>query len=487
MPDAAPPAPNPIDPPETAKRDARKCFEHALKAAESKNYDYAIELYLQGLALWPGAIEDGLKRLRVTGVARRQSGKKAPGFLEVRKYPTTGKDARKNLLNAYHLFALDPTHSQYLEAVLLSALQIGLHYVVHWIAPILWESLSRETKLSAARVANIYRAVEEAGDRLNEFGDLRAAEETLRIALHLADRWRAMTPDNSDANKAVSSASSKLTIVQGRFGTDEDFRSSLKDAAAQRDLHDQQRTVQQDVRLSELIAKAGAAYEADPNTALKLTNLVDLLLRTEDDAREQEAVRLLDEAYARSGDYTLKFKADDVRIRRLRRQVRAAVDARDARPGDEAARATADDLRRRQVETELAIIEERIRQYPTDLRLRYELGVRLFEMGRFDEAIPAFQLAQAEVRRRDAARLYIGRCFFEKQFWEQASGVLSSAVAEHEIQDDDVGKGLRYWLARTLEATGKPNEAARVYGQLIQFDYNYRDARQRFERLSLGS
>ena len=62
MPDAAPTLPNPIDPPESAKRDARKCFEHALKAAESKNYDYAIELYLQGLELWPGAIEEGLYR-----------------------------------------------------------------------------------------------------------------------------------------------------------------------------------------------------------------------------------------------------------------------------------------------------------------------------------------------------------------------------------------------------------------------------------------
>src|SRR5262249_10358039 len=129
----APPPPSPLDPPDNVKDAARRLFTHARKAADTKNYDYAIELYLQGLAQWPAAVEDGLKPLRVTGTARRMAGKKAPGFLEIRKFPTTNKDALKNLLNAYHLFAFDPTNSTYLEAILVNAAKLGLDFVGHWI------------------------------------------------------------------------------------------------------------------------------------------------------------------------------------------------------------------------------------------------------------------------------------------------------------------------------------------------------------------
>src|SRR5215470_16276735 len=99
----APPPPSPLDPPDNVKDAARRLFIHARKAGDAKNYKYAIELCLQGLAQWPAAVKEGLMLLRVTGTARRMAGEKAPGFLEVRRFPTNGKDAIKNLLNAYHL------------------------------------------------------------------------------------------------------------------------------------------------------------------------------------------------------------------------------------------------------------------------------------------------------------------------------------------------------------------------------------------------
>jgi hypothetical protein len=43
---------------------------------------------------------------------------------------------------------------------------------------------------------------------------------------------------------------------------------------------------------------------------------------------------------------------------------------------------------------------------------------------------------------------------------------------------------LNYWLARGLEAAGDALEAKKVYGDLIQSDYNYRDARHRLEKLT---
>ncbi len=479
-----PPSPISPDPPDPVKAAAQRLFTHARKAADTKNYDYAIELYLQGLAQWPAAVEEGLKLLRVTGTARRMTGKKAPGFFETRKYPTNSKEAAKNLLNAYHLFALDPTNSEYLEAILINASKLGLDLVGHWIAPILWETFSRETKLNVARCDAIFKALDQIGDHLTDTGQFKAAAEVYRVAQLFADAWRNAQPNSSDASKAVSSASSKLTIVQGRFGTDEDFRSSLKDGSTQRDLHDSQRGVQEDSRVRELIEKALNDYKANPANISKLTSLADLLTRQESEADETEALKLLTEALQRTGDYVCKFKADDIRMRRARRRVRDIVAKHKAEPNDEKLRHDAETARKQLLEGELAIYEDRIRQYPTDLRLRFEQGIRLFEMGRIDDAIPVLQQAQSEPRQRNRTRLYIGRCFFAKKFYSQAIETFNSTLADHEIAEDEVGKDLQYWLGRTYEATAKNTDAVRVYGQLIQFDYNYRDARQRFEKLA---
>ncbi len=474
------------EPSDSVKATAQKCFDHARKVGEAKNYDYAIELYMQGLALWTSAVEEGLKMLRVVGVARRQAGKSAPGFLTVRKFPLGGKDALKNLLAAYQLFALDPLNSQYQEAILVNAAKLGLARVGLWIAPILWESFSREGKMAGARCEVIFIALNEVGDRLQAAADYKAAAEVFKVSQYFADVWKQAQPDRPEAHRAVSAASSKLTIVVGRFDTDEDFRSSLKNGEAQRDQHDRQRSVQQEDRLRELIDKARADYRANPNTPLKLLALVDLLTRQEIESEEDEAIALLSEASQRIQDYALKFKADDIRVRRLRRREREAIDKHRAAPQDAALKHDAERVRRSRVEEELKVIEDRIAHYPTDMRLRYELGVRLFEMGRIDDAIPVFQQAQSEPKRRDHARLYIGRCFYEKKFYAQAENVFRQTLGEHELKNDEVGKELQYWLARALDAAGKSAEAGGVYGQLIQIDYNYRDARLRFEKLNDG-
>src|SRR5262249_28337647 len=147
----------------------------------------------------------------------------------------TNKDALKNLINAYHLFAFDPTNSTYLEAILVNAAKLGLDFVGHWIGPILWDAFSRESKLSVTRCDAIFKALDSIGEHLMSTQDFKAAAEVFKVAQLFADAWRQAQPTSSDASKAVSAASSKLTIVQGRFGTDEDFRSSLKDGSSQRD------------------------------------------------------------------------------------------------------------------------------------------------------------------------------------------------------------------------------------------------------------
>ena len=74
-------------------------------------------------------------------------------------------------------------------------------------------------------------------------------------------------------------------------------------------------------------------------------------------------------------------------------------------------------------------------------------------------------------------------CFLEKGLHAQAITSLNQAIEEHELIGDDLGKSLYYLLGRACEAAGKKEDAIKAYGQVIQWDYNYKDVRGRLEDL----
>jgi len=471
---------------EEQKAKARKFFEHARKAADTRNYDYAIKLYVDGLALWPDAIEEGLKKLRVVATARRLEGGKPLGFLAVRKYPVGGRDLAKSLKNALFLFGMDPQNIAHMEQILLLATKARCDRLAWWIAPVLADAYNSGKKLPANRYAASCAAMDQAAELAAAFDEKEAAIKILEACISVTQTWARHYPDSGEAVKMRGNASSKLTIVKGRFDKAEGFQESLKDAEAQADIRDSDRGVHTVDRYQQLIAKARQDWQANPDTPAKLLHLVDLMARIERDDVENEAIALLEKQYAASGEYSFKMRADDLRIRQMGRHRRDWQLKLKENPGDGQAHEAFVRHVARQNEAEIAIFRERLDRYPTDMRLRFQLGLRLFAARRYDEAIPMFQQAQLDGRCKGESRVYIGRCFYEKHFYEQACSTLRAALAETESGTSRVAMELNYWLGRALEASDNISEAARVYGQLIQIDYNYRDARLRMEKLLSG-
>jgi len=468
---------------EADKAKARKLFAHAKKASETRNYDYAIELYVSGLACWPDAVEEGLKMLRVVATARQLEGGRPPGFLAARKYPTNGKDDLKNLNNALHLFGLNPTNLSYMEQILRLAARMRCDVMAAWVGPVLADAYKSAKKLPASRYQASCEAMDAAAEVAMAYGNDAGAIDLLRANVTTAQIWTFHYPDSSDPPRAESSASGKLTILKGRFDRDEGFTESLKDAEVQQDLHDRDKKVHSFDRSQELIARARREWEADRGVPNKLLTLVDLMTRTESRESEDEAIRLLEEEYASTQNYVFKQKADELLIRQGNRRHRELLAKVKSAPDDTALREQLAEHARRKLAIETKIFEERLEYYPTDLRLKFQLAVRYFLARRVDEAIPLFQQSRSDGRVRAESRLYLGRCFCHKAFYAQAVEILRRGVEELEGRADAVAFDLNYWLARALEANGETDEAMRVYGRVIQFDYNFRDARERMERL----
>jgi tetratricopeptide (TPR) repeat protein len=471
-------------PSETTKAEARKWFAHARKSAETRNYDYAIELYVNGLALWPNAIEEGLKALRVAATARRLAGGKGAGFLAARKRPVGGKDILKSLNNALYLFGMDPADLTHMEQILQLAAKARCLGIVQWMAPIVTDAFNNSKKLSESRYAGVCAAMDAGADLAMLARQDPAALTILQANIATSQIWLSHHPASSAAQKAYSNASGKITIVKGHFGSADGFAESLKDAELQHDLHDRDKAVHSEDRTQELIERARLEWESHRTVPAKLIRLVELMLRVQDDKTENEAIALLEKEYASSRDYIFKQKADEIRMRQFNRHRRDLMAKIKADPNSQTLRRDFAQLSAHQIEAEIKIYEDRQRQYPSDMRVRFMLATRFFAAKRYDDAIPLFQHAQADGRCRDESRLYMGRCFYEKKFYDQAVGSLRKAAEELESKDNPMAMAMQYWLARALEAADKPAEAKDIYGHLIQLEYNYQDARQRLEKLT---
>jgi len=452
---------------------ARKCFERGQELAEKKNYDYAIEVYISGLEYWPEAVEEGHKPCRAAALFR---GSKKASFTDGMRYKTNAKDLKKAMLNAEMLLSKDPKNVGYMEAMFKNAAKGGYIAAAMWVGEMLAEAAIREAKPSPARFILMREVYEELGDRLTETNPLVAITAYER-AVEALSRLQKLKPNDLALSTELRDVAGKLTIVKGKYSSADSFKDSIQDGEAQAELHDKERAYQSDERLDELIARAQVKYEAEPTIQPVIYALVDLLTRREQEKDENKAIGVLVKAFKATNEYRYKMRADDIRIRQLNRQARQIVAQGDAQ--------AAKQHYREKMKFELAVFKDRARHYPTDLRIRFQYGTRLFKVGRFDDAIPVLQEARSDPKTRNQCSLYVGRCFFEKNYAAQAIDTFREALDGYETPDDELGKDLHYWLGRSYESDGKLDEALKIYGQLIQWDYNYRkgDVRKRVDRL----
>ena len=421
--------------------------------------------------------------LRSLAIQRQQVGGKKPGLMDGLKKPVGGKDARQGLLNAEHLLSLDPANATYAEGLLKNAIRCGFLDTAKWIAPQVYEALKKDKKPNKARFKTFRDALVEAAELADTRSENALATWFLEQAVNSLEYLIVRLPGEEDLKNEQRDLAGRHTISRGKYEQAEDFRDSLQDAEKQKLLHDSDRVQQGEQTLQALIDATRNEWEVAPDAPAKINAYVEVLVRTEQKPHEDEAIRVLTAAHAKSRNYNFKLRADDVRLRQLGRSARAlGAKARETRSDEDRQQARLAALEQRQVA--LDVYRERVAMYPTDLRLKFKLGSVLFDAGEYDEAIPVLQAAQGDPRHRTRAQFYMGRSFLEKGSPQQAVEVLRDALARYDLTDD-FSKDLLYWLGRAYEAAGSAEEAKNTYGRLLRQDYNYLDgdARKRLEAL----
>ncbi len=448
--------------------DAKAFFANARKAAEGRQYDYAIDMYLSGLSRAPDALEEGHLPLCELGLQRRGKGGKKPSMMEKVKR-MRGRSPLEQMLNAEYLYVKDPDNLAYAEAMLKAAVDGGYTRTAHWIANLIFQTNNALEKPSL----QTYLLLKDCYKALGQYDKAVAA----------CQRAYRMKPDSKDLADDYKNLSAELTMSKGRYGLEGDFRQSIQDREMQAKMYAQDRVIKtEDYRIS-AVEDARKAHAREPDQPKSIFTLAEALADMETDKAENEAIQLLEDAYVARHEFRFKERAGLLKIRQLRRKLREARKRLEARPQDNEAREMVADLTAGLNDTEIEHYRLCVENYPTDPAHKYEYALRLMRNQRYNDAIPLFQDAQKDPRRKISSMDKVGYCFFMKGWYADAIDVFTQAIEACEIKDDAVAKELRYNLARAYEEQGEKERALEIYRKIAQLDFCYKDVGERVDKL----
>lgn len=458
---------------ENAKSEMAKSwvfFEKARSVAEKGNYDYAIDMFIDGLRHSPEAILDGHAKLRAMALERQEKGGKKPSMMEKAKMLRHKRhDPLEQMLNAEYLFTKDPCNLSYAESMLKASVDAGYKQTARWIADMLFQMNNSAKKPSL----HTFILLKDSYSQIGEF-------DRALLALQCAMKVRPQDGDLADEYKRLSA---ELTVARGKYDQEGDFRQSIKDRGIQEKLQSQEGVVKtEDYRIA-VIRDARDALAEEPDLPRNIYNLAQALSEMETDDSENEAMELLEDTYKNKSDFSYKQQAGQIKIKQLGRKLRQAKDDLEKKPDDAQAKALVEQMQKQLNDVKLEHYWLCIENYPTDLQAKFEYGNCLIENKQYDKAIPLFQDAQKDPRHRIAAMGKIGLCFYLKGWYADAIDVFNQAIDSYEIKDDNIAKELRYNLGRAYEDKGENDKALEIYRRIAQLDFAYKDVRQRVDRL----
>ena len=457
--------------PEELKARGREFFRKGSEVAYTLNFDYAIELFLDGISFWPDALDEGHKPLRDIALRRQAGGGKKSGFTDKSKFrKLSDKNPKDAMLKAEYLLCKDPSHVGHLSDALKIALEGGYKATALWMANWLFD-------------ANRQQAKPDHGTYIF-LRDCYAQLEVYNMALQSCSQALHLKPNDTDLLRIMRDLSAQATMQQGKYDEGGDCRDSIKDRETQEKMQSQELFIHSKESKADLIADARKEYLENPTIPGKIYKLVDTLCETEEEDNENEATKILEKAFAQSHQFRYKQRSGNIKIKQLKRNKRILQDTLKACGGqDEELKNDIGEIDSQILQAELTHYKLCTDNYPTDLGIKQEYGLRLLRAEKFDDAIPIFQEARNDARYRVSALNGIGQCFYHKQWYADAVETYEQALEVVKNRESELAKEIRYNLGCACEADDRLDEALDHYRIIAQIDFNYRNVKERIDTL----
>jgi len=466
-------------------RKAHKFFEHAEAVADTRNYDYAIACFISGLRHDPDNVNRH-EALRQVALRRKVAGGKPASLID--RFKPGGPTPADRMLHVETLWSKDPLNVRLMRDFMRRCVEadeaeseLNIGEVAYWVGELIIEFSAQAKPDKKGLIAT--------RDLFARIGAYGKAVEVCKRAVRLA-------PSDAKLLKELKDLEAERTMQEGGYSNvnqveEGGFRDYVRDSDKQEALDQEDRIVKRQSDVDQIIERKRAEYDEDPQDLDRLSKLVDALLNKDEDESENEAIELLKRAQDQSGQYRYKMRIGDIRMKQYNRHLRKLREnlPKNEEPAGEL-KHRVDELLKKKLAFELEEFQERVKNYPTDLGLRFELGKRLHQAGQLDEAIGAFQQAKADPKHRAAAHHFLGICYTAKGWHEEAVDTLRAGIEAHNDDTDRLALDLRYALMDSLEHQARETgdaemarEAQKMGSQILQTKIDYRDIQQRVENI----
>jgi tetratricopeptide (TPR) repeat protein len=456
------------------KQRAKQLFVHANDATLKNNFDYAIDLYNQALAIDPLNL---LFRQALRNAERRKYnnepgkvGMLAGARVQPVRLRARGEKGKGHWVRVLEIceeaFRIHPWDVGTSRDASEAAEQLGQKELSLWYLEVVFQQGQGDADF-LRHLAHVYEWTEQFGK-----------------AIQCWERIAKLHPNDEHARRQVRALSASATIA----------RSGLHQAVQAPDSPD------------------GAAEAA---AKLDMPGLDDLKVKTEtpeqrmlrEIAEDPEHVRpylelaehyrglnQLDEAEkilaqgrkARPEDELLREAHADVQLARIRRKMESLEKRLQLNPDDAETQAKLRTLGEKRDAYELNELRHRVRLRPTEAVLHLDLGKALMRQGKPDEAIAEFQQARSDPDRKVEALHLSGQAFEAKGLPRLAERSYQDALKLVGPEDMPLMLALHYRLGRVAEAQGDRAAAEEHYNEVAANDYTYQDVAERLRALNQG-
>lgn len=289
-------------------------------------------------------------------------------------------------------------------------------------------------------------------------------------------------PNDAEVAQAYKNLSARQTLDESGFGALESGEGSYRDVLKDKDeavaLEQEKRQVKSEDVASQLIAEKEERLAREPKNMKVLRDLAELYAQKKDYDRSLE---YYDRIRSSEGgtDPSLERAIADTNLKRFD-HLMSQLDPTIPEQAQQLAQ-----LQAQKQEYQLAECRARAERYPTDLQIRFDLGVLYFQAGKITEALAEFQKAQNYPARRLQAMGYLAQCFARRGMNDLAARKLQEALKE-KVGFDDERKELLYALGSVFEKMGKKEEAIEQFKAIYEEDIGYKDVAAKVDAYYAG-
>lgn len=468
---------------------SKEYFKKAEQAAKKQNFDYAIELYMQGIMIDPKASEERRRMHHVMTLAIQEKGGNPQGGMSVKlkvmpilanvKKLTVQQKWDEAIIEYEKALRFQPQHSSTL---------FGL-------AKALMENDCEDSAVTILEdVVNNEKSNVEA---YRSLGKLYAKRDDPEQAISYWEKVKQYKPDDKEAGKAIRDLSAATMVKKAEErkakSGDESFKAMLKDEDESAELEKKNKIIRNDDDRREAVEFKKEELRSDPKNSRLWRDLGQLYQELQQWKYALAAYKKASEVnphdlFAQEKIGTLREEQYLSKIEALRKKVESS----NGNSGKVTEQLEEAEAKFRQFKVDE--YERRVKAHPTDYELKMRYGHALMEVTSYDEAIQQFQKAVQDPKFKIKALSDIGTCFLKKELEDLAAKQFQSALGDISDGNSDTAKEIKYKLGICYEQKADKisdegakktlvEQALTVYQEIMAVDIGYLDVSDRVSRL----